>query len=269
MTTSARRAARAAESSTWFRRSARAGFAANGVVHIAVGVVIVVVAAGGRAESDQTGAFRAIAAAPLGFVALWTIAVALWALAAWHLLQAVTARGRDRARRWGRIVSESGQTAAFAAIGVVAAIVAAGARPDGEESTEGASRGILSVPGGPLLLVAIGVAVGVAGVAFVVMGVRRSFRKKMRIPNGRGGAAISALGLVGFVAKGGALLVIGVLLVVAAARVEPETAGGLDGAVRALLQLPAGPVLAWAAGLGFVAYGAFCGFRAVYARLDA
>lgn len=264
-----RKALREAESSTWFRRSARAGFVANGIVHIAVGAVIVVVAAGGEAESDQTGAFRAIAAAPLGFAALWAIAAALWALAAWHLLQALTARHGDTSKRAGRIVSEAGQAAAFAAIGVVAAVVAAGARPDGEESAEGASRGILTIPGGPFLLGAVGLGVGIAGIAFVVMGVRASFRKKVAVPDGPAGAALVVLGIVGFIAKGAALGIVGVLLTVAAVQADPEAAGGLDGAVQALIAMPAGPALAGAVGTGFIAYGVFTVARARFARLDA
>ena len=61
---------------------------------------------------------------------------------------------------------------------------------------------------------------------------------------------------------------VGVLVVIAAIRVEPDTAGGLDGAVSALMALPAGPFLAALVGLGFLAYGVFTVFRARFARLD-
>jgi len=264
----ARKVVREADSSVWFRLAARAGFAANGILHLAIGTIIAIVAAGGDAESDQTGAFRAIASVPLGFAALWAIAIALWALAAWHLLQAVLARG-DGLERWGRVASEIGQMLAFTAIGIVAAIVASGAKPDAEQAAEGASRGILAVPGGPFLLGAIGAGVGIAGISFVVMGVRRSFRTKVRIPEGAGGVALTILGVVGFVAKGAALIVVGVLLVIAAITLEPTTAGGLDGAVQALQAMTAGPALAWVVGLGFVSYGLFTLARAHFAKLDA
>ena len=46
-------------------------------------------------------------------------------------------------------------------------------------------------------------------------------------------------------------------------------AGGLDGALRALLALAYGPLLVGAVGVGFIAYGFFCLFRARYARLGA
>ena len=57
----------------------------------------------------------------------------------------------------------------------------------------------------------------------------------------------------------------GVLLVIAAVRADPETAGGLDGAVDAMLALPLGPALAWVVGLGFIAYGVFTIARARFA----
>jgi hypothetical protein len=269
MSSDVRALARAADSNSWFRAAARAGFAANGVVHATIGVIVLIATFGGDADADQTGALRSIAAAPLGFALLWILAAALWALGAWHALQAVLARKADKAKRLGRIASESGQALAFAVIAAIAAIVAAGAKPDAEEATEAASRGILSVAGGPILLGAIGLGVGVAGVAFIVMGLRRSFENKMALPAGVAGTIVAGIGLFGFVAKGASLCTIGVLLAIAAVRLEPETAGGLDGAVQALLRMPAGPLLGAAVGVGFLAYGVFCGFRAVFARLDA
>ena len=67
-------AARKAESSRAFRVLARAGYAANGFVHVLIGVIVLVVAFGGDGETDQAGAFKAVAAAPAGFLALWILA---------------------------------------------------------------------------------------------------------------------------------------------------------------------------------------------------
>lgn len=272
MRTEAKQAARAAESSRAFRTLARSGFAANGVVHVLIGVIVLVAAFGGGGETDQAGAFKAIAAAPLGFVALWVIAIALWALAAWHAAEGLLSRAPESdaeglAKKWGVRVSEWGQAVVFAALGVIAAAVALGARPDTDKTAQDTSRGVLSIPGGPFLLGAVGLGILIAGIAFFVMGVRRSYRNKVEIPPGGLGRAVEVLGVVGFVAKGIALAIVGVLLLVAAIRLDPDAAGGLDGAIEALLALPAGPVLAAIVGVGFLAYGVFCGFRARYAKL--
>lgn len=267
-----RRVARAAESSDLLQSLARLGSVATGVVHAIIGVIILVISVGGDGEADHAGAVRAIAAAPAGSVALWLVAITLWALAVWHVLDGVLARDPHRGaisvvKKWGRRLSEWGQAAVSAALGGVAAAVALGARPDGEASTESASRDVLSVPGGPILLVGVGLAIGIGGVAFAWIGVRRGFRKKLDLPSSSFGASIAALGAVGYVAKGAALSIIGVLLIVAAVTIDPQTAAGLDGAVQTILALPYGAWLARFVGAGLIAYGAFCCFRARYVRL--
>lgn len=271
-TAAPKRAARKAESSSVLRALARGGFAANGVVHLLIGAIVIVISFGGRGESDQAGAFMAIASAPLGFVALWVLAVALCALGIWHALEGLLARNtRDDAKgfakKWGRRISEWGQACIFIALGVVAIAVALGARVDSEESAENASHGILLLPGGPVMLGLLGLGIGIGGVSFVVMGVLRSFQKQLSIPSGPLGGVVTALGVIGFIAKGVALVIVGFLLVVAAATVDASTAGGLDGAVQALLNVALGPLLVCLVGIGFVAYGVFCIFRARYARL--
>ncbi|QIG41044.1 DUF1206 domain-containing protein [Microbacterium sp. 4R-513] len=273
MKADAKEAARKVESSPALRWLARAGYVANGVVHALVGIIVLILAFGGSGESDQAGAFKAIASAPVGFAALWALAVALWALGAWHAAEGLLAPnpkgGTGGAlRKWGRRLAEWGQAVVFVALGIFASAVALGARPNGEKAAESASRGLLTVPGGPLVLGLIGIGIGIGGITFVVMGILRSFEKQMDLPDGGFGAAIKLLGIVGFVAKGIALLVLGVILVIAAVRLDPKAAGGLDGAIQAILRLPIGPWLAGLVGIGFLAYAVFCGFRARYARID-
>jgi hypothetical protein len=269
MPSPARVLARDAEANPGFRLAARAGYAANGILHLLIGGLVIAVGTGAAEDTDQTGAFRALAALPLGAVGLWALAVGLVALGAWHLLQAVAPRGLSGPRRLARIAAEAPQGIVFLAVGVVSASVALGARPHAEQAAEGISAGVLHLPIGGFVLGAVGVVVAAVGIGFVWMGVRRSFRTKVRIPDGTSGVALTALGVAGFLAKGVALVIVGILLVVAAIRVEPDTAGGLDGAVTAVVALPAGRLLAALVGVGFLAYGLFTVLRARYARLDA
>ncbi len=269
MRDAAKRAARTAERSPVMRVLARGGYAANGAVHVLIGVIVLVIAFGGQGESDQAGAFTAIAAAPAGFLALWTLAVMLAGLGVWHVLDGVlTARG-STAGKWGVRVSRWSQAAVFLALAAIAASVALGARPDADETAEDASRGALAIPGGVVVLFLVGAGIAIGGVVFAVMGVRRSFRDKMKLPEGRLGNAVVTLGLVGFVAKGVALLIVGILVIVAAVRVDPEAAGGLDGAIAALRSMFLGPLAVASVGAGLIAYGVFCFFRARFAWLDA
>lgn len=268
-----KRVAREAEQNTPLRALARGGYAANGLVHILIGVITLVVALGGKGATDQSGALTAIAEAPLGFAALWIIAITLCALGVWQILEGILMRAAAddvpaQAGKWGRRTGAWGQAAIFIALGVIAASVALGARVDAEEATENASRGLMSIPGGPIVLVLIGIGIGIGGVAFIVMGARRSFRSKIEIPEHGIGRGIAGLGVVGFIAKGVALVIVGVLLVVASLSSDADTAGGLDGALRAILVLALGPWLVAAVGIGFIAYGLFCLFRARYAKLS-
>lgn len=266
------RAARKAESNSTLRVLARVGFAANGVVHVLIGAIVFVIALGGKGESDQAGAFKAIASVPLGTIALWVLAIALCALGIWHALEGILARNpaddsKGLAKKWGRRISEWGQAFIFIALGVVAIAVALGAHVDSEESAETASRGILLLPGGPILLGILGLGISIGGISFVVMGVLRSFTKKLSIPTSPLGRVVTTLGVTGFIAKGVALVIVGLLMMLAGATVDASTAGGLDGAIQALLNVTFGPFLVGLVGIGFLAYGMFCIFRARYARL--
>jgi len=53
-----------------------------------------------------------------------------------------------------------------------------------------------------------------------------------------------------------------------ARRSDADAAGALDGALSALLGVAYGPLLVGAIGVGFIAYGLFCLFRARYAQLE-
>ncbi|CAN5510718.1 DUF1206 domain-containing protein [Microbacterium sp.] len=273
-TAAPKRLAREAEQSTPFRALARAGYAANGLVHILIGAIALVVAFGGDGSIDQSGALMTIAAAPLGFVVLWSIAITLCALGAWQLFEgilsgAATRNVQEFTALWGRRVGAWGQSAIFLALGLIAASVALGARVDTERATEAASAGLLSIPGGPVVLALVGLGIGIGGIVFIIMGSRRSFRSKIDLPEHGIGRGIAGLGVVGFIAKGIALVIVGVLLVAASLTSDAETAGGLDGALQALLALSYGPWLVAAVGIGFLAYGLFCLFRARHARLAA
>lgn len=260
-------AARSAERKTPLRVLARGGYVASGLIHLLIGGLAFALAWSGRGETDQAGALTAIASAPLGFAALWAVAMLLWALGVYHGIHGVALRIEHRPKRWARRVAEWGQAALFIAMGVVAAAVAVGARPDPDSSAREASRGLLTFPGGPVLLGLIGAGVAVGGIAWIVMGVRRSFRNRVTLPPGAPGTAIAAIGVLGFVVKGIALAVVGVLLVEAALQRNPRAAGGLDAAIESLRSLPLGGAVVAVMAVGFTAYGVFCVFRARYADL--
>jgi len=262
-----RTAAHQAEANPVFETLARAGFIADGIVHVLIGVLAIVVAFGGDGEADQSGALLAIAGAPLGFVVLWLAALALAALGVWQILDGILVRRDSQPRKWGARLIEWAKAAVFFALAIIAAAVAVGARPDPDGSVQDASRGVLFVLGGPLVLGLVGVAIGAGGIGFAAIGLTRRFVRLLDLPSGRAGTIVTVLAVVGYVAKGLALLTVGVLLVVAAIKVDPEDAGGLDAALDGLIALPLGPFVCGGIGVGLIAYGVFLVLSARYRRL--
>ena len=102
-------------------------------------------------------------------------------------------------------------------------------------------------------MVGVGLAVVGIGVYFVVKGARATFVRDIRVPAGSLGSATRALGRIGYIAKGIALAVVGILFVVGAVTFNPGEATGLDGALKALAALPSGTVILIAGGVMSVA----------------
>ena len=267
MANAADRGARKVATSAPVRAGARAGYAVNGLVHALIGVTAISVAVGPGGEADQSGALSELAAAPGGRLILWVIAIALFALALWQVLHAFLAGGSDAKRRWAQRLGSLARAVAYVFVGVTALTFARGSSSSSSESSQSFSAGILSVPGGVILLVILGLIVFVVGVAFIVRGVTRRFLKKISVPHGPLGKFVTALGVIGYSAEGVALSVVGILFWVAAATLDPAKASGLDGALKALAGVPFGELILVVVGAGFIMYGLYSEFRARYARL--
>ena len=98
----------------------------------------------------------------------------------------------------------------------------------------------------------------------MVKGVKKGFVKDLvEHP----GTLVENLGRAGYVAKGVALAVVGLLFVLAGVRRSAVKATGLDGALKALRDQPLGTTLLTLVALGLIAYGCYSFARARYARL--
>jgi len=265
---SASAAADKAQDSTAFRVAARIGYVVLGLLHLLIGVIAISIATGSGGESaDQSGALGQVAQAPAGMLLLWVIVIGLAALAVWQVAEAVAERGPDAKKRWAHRAKDVGTAVAYGAIAVTAFTVVSGGRSDSGEQTRTLSAQLMATPAGVVLLVIIGLAVAVIGVAFVVRGVTKAFMKNISSPGGAAGRGIRTFGMVGYIAKGIAVGVAGILFLVAAFAHDPNAAGGLDAALRSLAGLPFGQIVLWLVGAGLVVYGLFCFARARYARM--
>lgn len=266
MTSTVERRAVQAQSSSVFEGLARAGFVADGLVHLLLGGVAIAIAFGTEGQADPGGALVGFSTSPFGIVVLWAVAGTLFALALWHLASAAAARAKD-GKTWVVRIRETGKALAFAAVGGTAVIVIFGGRADQDESSRTVSGWLLSSPGGVFVLAALGVGILIAGIVFIVLGLGCRFKVLIRRPPGVRGVLLMTLGVLGYVAKGVAIGIVGGLFLVAAFTTNPNAAGGMDAALHSLLALPFGDMLLAAVGAGLVLYGLFFIARARYARL--
>lgn len=264
--TTAKSAAHEARGSDAFRRVARAGFVVIGLVHIIIGAIAVSIASGGGGDADQDGAMQQIRSTPVGGLVLALVAAALVALAVWQVVSGVVAVGGE-VKKWGQRIKLFGIAVAYLVIAGLAVIYAFGGNAESEKSSKFVSEVLLGAPGGIFLLIAVGLTVVGVGIGFVVSGFTTGFRKTLDLPSGAGRPPIVVLGVIGYIAKGVAIALTGILFVVSAWTHDPDKAGGLDAALRSLTDLPFGRAVLWVVGAGLVVYGVFSMVRARYARM--
>ncbi|WP_413320869.1 DUF1206 domain-containing protein [Agrococcus sp. 1P02AA] len=237
------------------------GQSANGLVHMVIGGIAIGVALGAGGSADQSGAMRAIDSTLVGGIALWGVGIALVALAL-HAFVVAVAQSRSSRRN---ALRAAGRGIGHGVVGGTALIFATGGDVDGEQTTESVSSALLEHPVGQWLVGLVGLVVVGVGVAFVLRGVRRRFFEDVD-PPARYHRLVEALGAPGFVAKGVAIGIAGVLFVIAAVRLDPEEAGGLDGALQSLTTVPGGVIALLVIAVGLIVYGAYCVARGVWAR---
>jgi len=256
MTGNVRTAASQAGNNPLVEQGARLGYAASGLLHGLIAWVTLQLAFTGTTQrADQQGALQTLAGSGLGRVLLWLTVVGFALLAIWQVTEAVVrSRTSDRVKAVAKAVVDV--ALAWTALSVLQGTASGGG--------SGFAAGLMSSTGGRSLVALGGLVVVGVGVYHVVKGWQRRFLEDLRANPGRW--AVRA-GRIGYVAKGIALGVVGILLVTAALQSRPDQAQGLDAALHAMAQLPLGTVLLALMGLGFAAYGVYSVARARYARV--
>ena len=252
--------------------AARAGFAVSGLLHLLVGFVAIQLALGKAGQSgpaDQAGAVAQLAAQPQGLLLLWAGFAACVALALWQTSNAVFDYGQLEARKKvGKKLSAAGKAVVFAVIALTFAASASGNSQTSGQSTSDFTVSIIKAPGGTFLLIAIGAAIAIAGLVFVVLGVKGSFKKELRLPpSGTARSVVTGLGVVGYVAEGVALFLVGLLFIISTVNANPQESTGLDGGLKALREQPYGVYLLTAVGAGLICYGLYLMVKAKFARM--
>jgi len=168
--------------------------------------------------------------------------------------------GRDTGTR----VKAGGKTVAYAALGWTAFTFAIGGRSSSSKQTKDFTATLMQQTGGQILVGLVGVAVLGIGAYHIYKGGKRKFLQDLQEHPGQWAVVT---GRIGYIAKGIALLVVGFLFLVAAAKHRAGKATGLDGAMRTLRDAPFGRALLTAIAVGIAAYGVYSFVRARYARV--
>ncbi len=251
---------------------ARVGLTAYGLVHILIGSSALAIAWGGSSggSADSSGALKALAAQPFGRLLLGLVATGLVALALWQATESVWGyRNRKGLKRTRKQISSAGKSMFYGALGVSAASVALGGGASSSQSQQRTTSGVLSWSAGRPIVVIAGLAIVGIGVSSVRRGLIKSFLKEMDCSSMSGPvrAGVARLGQAGHLAKGGALGVVGGVLVYAAWTFNPEQSRGLDGALRKIAEQPFGAALLTTVALGLMAFGLFAIVQSRYRRM--
>ncbi len=238
---------------------ARIGYAVNGVLHLLIAWLGLQVAFGRKgANADPSGAMALVAASPLGLFLLVTIAVAFVLLAVWQVGECVRA-------------SETGDRVKAAAKAVVGLVLAAGAvsillgsGKSGQAQAKDATATLLDLPFGPVLVIVAGLAVVGIGGFHIYKGWTERFRQDLASTPSH---YTVIAGKVGYIAKGVALIGVGLGLLVAGLTHQASRSQGLDGALHQMVSLPWGQALVSLVAAGFACFGVYSFSRARRARI--
>lgn len=261
---SAQQAAGETASHPWVKNLARIGLAAIGVVYLLVGVLAFQLAlgpgGGGGGSPDQQMALQQIQAAPLGRVLLGLIALGLFGYLVWRLTEAfadLEGEGdapKGLAKRAGHAING----VAYGAIGLQAALLAAGrASGQGGSSQQEWTARLMGLPLGRWLVALGGLVVIGYGLYQIYEAWQQKYRDRLMYeqlsPAER--RWVDPLSQIGLVAHGVVLGLIGLFLLQAAYRFNPQEAQGLAGALNEIASQPFGSWLLGAMGIGLIGYG--------------
>lgn len=250
------------KSSSKLRGLARLGLASHGAVYVLLGVLALVLAFDGRQkETDQKGAFQELAENDAGWVLLLIIAIGLAAYALWRLIEAAFGvSGVDDGDGAKERLKSAARGVAYGALAFSAFTVVINGKSTSQSKRQQTwTAKVMQHDGGRWLIGLAGVVVVIVGVVLAVRGAKTKFEKHfpMSSMSPQAQRTTTVTGLVGTIARGVVVGMVGVLFVTAAVQFDPKKARGIDGALRTLRDTPVGPWLLAVVALGLIMFGLF------------
>jgi hypothetical protein len=264
VTNSARKGAQHVGNSDVVEKGARLGYAMSGLIHLLIGWIALKIAWGlgsGSGSADKTGALETVAGGTTGPFLLWLAIVGFLMLALWQVSQAVT--GGQSGETLDRLKA-AGLAILYLVFAWSAFKVVRGASGSDEQKTDSLTGTLMSSPGGRVLVGLVGLAIIAVAGYHVWNGWTKHFLESLK---GTPAGWVVTSGRAGYLAKGVALGVAGLLFIGAALSDKASKAGGLDASLKELRDRPFGPYLLTLVAVGIAAYGIYSFARARHAKL--
>lgn len=257
---------------TWLNWAARFGYAACGVIYLAIGIAAIAVAIGLAEEpAGSHGVMQFLARQPLGALVLLALGAGLAGYAALNFVGAISDPERRGASPWAIMIRAV--DALTGALYVALAVAALGtvidpAREVTNVAVMWAGR-ILSLPAGPWILGLLGVVLILSGGYLVFRAFQEKFGEMLdrRVLSPGSRRAIAVAARAGTAARGLIFAICGMLVVRAALNSSPEIVGDAGDALTMIGKAAFGPLLLTVVGTGFIAYGAYQLAKARYQRI--
>lgn len=249
-----------ADQSPILDHAVRAGLVSYGIVHLLIAWLAVRIAFGdSQGSASSQGALSELAKTGPGRISLYVVVVGFLALVVWQVLETILG-GRDKegAKQALYRLRCAAKAVVYAVLGISSLKVALGSG-GGSGDTDSMTSKLMSAPGGQVLVGAVGLGVLAVAGAFVYIGFSESFMKKLNAGQaGTSGRALVLLGKAGYVSKGVAFVIVGILFGWAAVTHDAQKSGGLDQALHKVLQQPFGSPMLILIAIGIACYGLFC-----------
>jgi len=259
----------------YIKKLAEFGFYTKGVLFIVIGVLAILVAIGDRSGklADPTGALTYVAQLSYGKILLVIFIAGAVGHGAWNILRGV-ADVDSAGDKWQgiikRIIAVSvGLFYFFLAWTALNIIFTAHVAVENGTVQKAMTGLILALPLGAVLVFLIGLSVIGAGVSECYRGVTGKFQQDFRLRELKGGKqkVVTVLGALSFTARAVIFGLMGYYFIMAAIEANPETAMGIDGALRILATSYYGKILLFIAATGVICHGVLSLYEARYRRI--
>lgn len=261
------RSARQASDHPVLETAARVGYAVSGVLHLLIGWIALQVAWGlgsSGKSADQTGALQSLAGNGMGKAVLWAGVLGFLGLGLWQLADTAVGHPGSDKEAWAGRGKALAKAVVYLALAWTTFGFARGRSSDSKQQTVDFTASLMDKPGGRWLVGLVGlVIIGVGGYHVWKGATKRFLRDLEEHP----GLWATRAGVVGYIAKGAALAVVGGLFVAAGMHGNAKESSGLDGALRTLKEQPFGPALLTGIAVGIAAYGLYSFSRARHAKV--